>query len=65
MPTRQQLTKPESVGGLLLLRRKAPLSRRSVAHFAPALIDLIVPYRSNNKQRRYEDGRKLRRYKRR
>src|SRR5437899_962065 len=27
--------------------------------------DLIVPYRSNNKQRRYEDGRKLRRYKRR
>ena len=28
-------------------------------------IELIVPYRSNNKQRRYEDGRKLRRYKRR
>ena len=28
-------------------------------------IDLIVPYRSNNKHRRYEDGRKLRRYKRR
>jgi transposase len=27
--------------------------------------ELIVPYRSNNKQRRYEDGRKLRRYKRR
>jgi transposase len=27
--------------------------------------DLIVPYRSNNKQRRYEAGRKLRRYKRR
>jgi transposase len=27
--------------------------------------DLIAPYRSNNKQRRYEDGRKLRRYKRR
>ncbi|HVC48512.1 MAG TPA: IS5 family transposase [Terracidiphilus sp.] len=27
--------------------------------------DLIVPYRSNNRQRRYEDGRKLRRYKRR
>jgi transposase len=27
--------------------------------------DLIVPYRNNNKQRRYEDGRKLRRYKRR
>ena len=25
-------------------------------------IDLIVPYRENNKQRRYEDGRKLRRY---
>lgn len=28
-------------------------------------IELIVPYRENNKQRRYEDGRKLRRYKRR
>jgi transposase len=28
-------------------------------------IDLIVPYRSSNRRRRYEDGRKLRRYKRR
>ena len=28
-------------------------------------IDLIVPYRKNSKRRRYEDGRKLRRYKRR
>ena len=28
-------------------------------------IDLIVPYRENNKERRYEDGRKLRRYLRR
>ena len=28
-------------------------------------IELIVPYRSNNKHRRCEDGRKLRRYKRR
>lgn len=28
-------------------------------------IDLIVPYRENNRQRRYEDKRKLRRYKRR
>ncbi|MGB7548938.1 MAG: IS5 family transposase [Terracidiphilus sp.] len=28
-------------------------------------IDLIAPYRKNNKQRRHEDGRKLRRYKRR
>jgi transposase len=28
-------------------------------------IELIVPYRENNKLRRYEDGRKLRRYKRR
>lgn len=28
-------------------------------------IELIVPYRKNNKQRRYHDGRKLRRYKRR
>jgi len=28
-------------------------------------IELIVPYRENNRQRRYEDGRKLRRYKRR
>jgi transposase len=28
-------------------------------------IDLIVPYRKNSKKRRYEDGRKLRRYKRR
>jgi transposase len=28
-------------------------------------IDLIVPYRNNNKLRKYEDGRKLRRYKRR
>ncbi len=27
--------------------------------------DLIVPYRSNKRQRRYEDARKLRRYKRR
>lgn len=28
-------------------------------------IELIVPYRVNNKLRKYEDGRKLRRYKRR
>ena len=28
-------------------------------------IDLIVPYRFNRAQRRFEDGRKLRRYKRR
>ena len=28
-------------------------------------IDLIVPYRDNNQRKRYEDGRKLRRYKRR
>jgi transposase len=28
-------------------------------------IDLIVPYRQNNKKKKYEDGRKLRRYKRR
>jgi transposase len=28
-------------------------------------IELIVPYRDNNQHRRYEDGRKLRRYKRR
>ena len=28
-------------------------------------IELIAPYRENNRQRRYEDGRKLRRYKRR
>ena len=28
-------------------------------------IELIAPYRKNNKARRYEDGRKLRRYKRR
>ena len=28
-------------------------------------IELIVPYRKSNKRRRYEDGRKLRRYKRR
>jgi transposase len=28
-------------------------------------IDLIIPYRKNSKLRRYEDGRKLRRYKRR
>ena len=28
-------------------------------------IELIVPYRENNQHRRYEDGRKLRRYKRR
>ena len=28
-------------------------------------IELIVPYRNNNKLRKYEDGRKLRRYKRR
>jgi len=28
-------------------------------------IELICPYRSNNKQRKYHDGRKMRRYKRR
>ena len=28
-------------------------------------IDLICPYRSNNKKRKYHDGRKMRRYKRR
>ncbi len=28
-------------------------------------IELIVPYRQNNKLRKYEDGRKLRRYRRR
>ena len=28
-------------------------------------IELIAPYRENNRQRRYEDGRKMRRYKRR
>src|ERR1700751_3975856 len=28
-------------------------------------IELIAPYRKNNKKRRYEDGRKMRRYKRR
>jgi transposase len=28
-------------------------------------IDLICPYRENNKKKKYEDGRKLRRYKRR
>jgi transposase len=33
--------------------------------FACRGIDLIVPYRENNKRRRYEDGRKLRRYRRR
>jgi hypothetical protein len=33
MPARQTLTEPKSGGGLLLRRRKAPLSRRSVAYF--------------------------------
>ena len=28
-------------------------------------IDLICPYRSNNKKKKYQDGRKMRRYKRR
>jgi transposase len=28
-------------------------------------IELICPYRSNNKEKKYQDGRKLRRYKRR
>ena len=28
-------------------------------------IELIAPYRKNNRKRRYEDGRKLRRYRRR
>jgi transposase len=28
-------------------------------------VELIAPYRKNNKKRRYEDGRKPRRYKRR
>jgi transposase len=38
-----------------------PLRRR----FKKRGIELIVPYRDNNKERRYEDGRKLRRYVRR
>jgi hypothetical protein len=33
MPSRQQLTKTRSGGGKLLLRRKTPLKRRSVAYF--------------------------------
>src|ERR1039458_626772 len=33
MPSRQQLTKIRSGGGKLLLRRKTPLTRRSVAYF--------------------------------
>ena len=35
------------------------------AAFAEAAIDLIVPYRSNRVHRPFEDGRKLRRYRRR
>ena len=38
-----------------------PLRRR----LARRGIELICPYRSNNKQQHYHDGRKLRRYKRR
>ena len=38
-----------------------PLRRRLKARG----IELICPYRSNNKQQKYHDGRKLRRYKRR
>ncbi len=33
MPATQRLTKPRSGGGLLLPRRKPPLTRRSVAYF--------------------------------
>jgi hypothetical protein len=33
MPSRQQLTKTRSGGGKLLLRRRAPLTRRTVAQF--------------------------------
>src|SRR5664279_852886 len=33
MPSRQQLTKTRSGGGKLLLRRRAPLRRRTVAWF--------------------------------
>ena len=33
MPERQMLTEPRSGGGLLLLRRNAPLTRRTVAYF--------------------------------
>jgi hypothetical protein len=33
--------KPRSRGGLLLLRRKAPLKRHSVVYFAPALITTL------------------------
>jgi hypothetical protein len=33
MPERQMLTEPRSGGGLLLLRRRAPLSRRTMAYF--------------------------------
>ncbi len=77
MPTRQQLTKSGSGGwptftppqnaahaalcGLVLHRPSYPLRER----LKKCGIDLIVPYRNNSKHRRYEDGRKLRRYKRR
>ena len=36
--------------------------RKRLAHRG---IELICPYRDNNKEKRYHDGRKLRRYKRR
>jgi transposase len=34
-------------------------------HLSRRGIELICPYRSNNKERKYHDGRKIRRYKRR
>jgi len=39
--------------------------RSTAAEMEARGIELIAPYRKNNKERRYEDGRKLRRYKRR
>jgi hypothetical protein len=40
-------------------------STPTIARLKKRAIELIAPYRKNNKRRRYEDGRKMRRYERR
>ena len=72
--TLQQIAVPRPSGGRGGRPRKNPqrLIYDKAAHSDPLRkrlkrrgIELICPYRSNNTKRRYEDGRKLRRYKRR
>jgi hypothetical protein len=45
MPERQMLTEPRSGGGLLLLRRNAPLTRRTVAYFCSGAHSSRYPWK--------------------